>query len=421
VAREPSSRSVNDEADCERFCTAGRHGAPVVSDQRGILKQFRAVTSSPHPFQAPAQILTPRTPALPHCLWSGFAGRRAHLSAGSSLWFGSNGMGEHSSTPEGQASKCRQSTRYWAFDGQMAELCSEGDTWCIERYRRQNPFNRKIKPIEVYPISISEAKTNTLDSPEPKGGIWMTFAAPPTFDLAAFLASAGLGRRIVELKPKQAFFSQGDHADSVFYLQKGRAKITVVSTSGKEATVTLLVPQEFVGEEALSAVPGLRLSTATAITACSALKISREEMIRVMHQEHQFSDLFLKFLLARSMRSQADLIDQLFNSSEKRLARILLLMADYGEPGEPETQIPPISQETLAEMIGTTRSRVSFFMNRFRRLGFVEYNGRIRVHKSLLKVVLHDRMPEDNAVKPGVPDAPRGRSNLAKIANAGHK
>jgi CRP-like cAMP-binding protein len=176
-----------------------------------------------------------------------------------------------------------------------------------------------------------------------------------------------------------------------------------------------------VGEEALSAAPGLRLSTATAITACSALKIGREEMIHVMYREHQFSDLFLKFLLARSMRSQADLVDQLFNSSEKRLARILLLMAEYGEPGEPETQIPPISQETLAEMIGTTRSRVSFFMNRFRKLGFIEYNGRIQVHKSLLKVVLHDRMPSDNAVKPRVPNAPRRRPKLARVGNAGHE
>ena len=156
----------------------------------------------------------------------------------------------------------------------------------------------------------------------------------------------------------------------------------------------------------------MRLSTATAITACSALKISREEMIRVMHQEQEFSDLFLKFLLARSMRSQADLVDQLFNSSEKRLARILLLMAEYGEPGEPETLIPPISQEMLAEMIGTTRSRVSFFMNRFRKLGLIEYNGRIRVHKSLLNVILHDRMPDDNAVKPDLPD---GRRDAVKF------
>jgi CRP-like cAMP-binding protein len=150
----------------------------------------------------------------------------------------------------------------------------------------------------------------------------------------------------------------------------------------------------------------LRLSTATAITSCTALKITREEMIRVMHEEHEFSDLFLKFLLDRTMRIQADLVDQLFNSSEKRLARILLLMAEFGKPGEPEQYIPKISQETLAEMIGTTRSRVSFFMNRFRKLGFIEYNGRIRVHKSLLNVILHDQMPDDNAAEPPIDGIP---------------
>jgi CRP-like cAMP-binding protein len=225
----------------------------------------------------------------------------------------------------------------------------------------------------------------------------MVVLEKPAFDAAAFLASAGLGRRIVQLAPKQAFFSQGDKADSVFYLQKGRAKITVVSQTGKEATITLISAGAFVGEEALAAVAGLRLSTATALTACTALKIKREEMIRVMHEEHSFSDLFLKFLLERSMRIQADLVDQLFNSSEKRLARILLLMAEFGKPGEPEQFIPKISQETLAAMIGTTRSRVSFFMNRFRKLGFIEYNGRIKVHKSLLNVILHDQLPDDNA------------------------
>ena len=210
------------------------------------------------------------------------------------------------------------------------------------------------------------------------------------FDAAAFLASAGLGRRIVQFKPKQAFFSQGNPADSVFYLQKGRAQLTVVSKNGKEATISLLSAGDFVGEESIAGAVGLRLTTATAITACSALKIERGEMIRVIHEEHAFSDLFLKFLLTRSMRIQADLVDQLFNSSEKRLARILLLLAEFGKPGEPESLIPSITQETLAEMIGTTRSRVSFFMNRFRKLGFIEYNGRIRVHKSLLNVVLHD-------------------------------
>jgi CRP/FNR family transcriptional regulator, cyclic AMP receptor protein len=210
------------------------------------------------------------------------------------------------------------------------------------------------------------------------------------FDVAAFLANAGLGRRIVQLKPKQVFFSQGDPADSVFYLQKGRAKLTVIAGSGKEATIALLFPGEFVGEESIAGAAGLRLAAATAISACSALKIERAEMIRALHEEHVFSDLFLKFLLARSMRSQADLVDQLFNSSEKRLARILLLMAEFGKPGEGDSLIPKITQETLAEMIGTTRSRVSFFMNRFRQLGFIEYNGGIRVHKSLLNLILHD-------------------------------
>jgi CRP-like cAMP-binding protein len=220
------------------------------------------------------------------------------------------------------------------------------------------------------------------------------------FDPAVFLANTGFGRRIVTVKPHEPLFSQGDLADAIFYIQKGRAKLTVVSQNGKEATITLLSAGDFVGEESLASVGGLRISTACAITACSALKIEREEMVRVMHEEHTFSDLFLKFLLARSMRTQADLVDQLFNSSEKRLARILLLMAEFGKPGEPQALIPKISQETLADMIGTTRSRVSFFMNRFRKLGFVEYNGRIRVHKSLLNVILHDQLPEHNAQMP---------------------
>jgi len=226
----------------------------------------------------------------------------------------------------------------------------------------------------------------------------MTMQNNALFDPAAFLANAGLGRRIVQVRAKGVFFSQGTPADCIFYLQTGRAKVTVVSRAGKEATITLLSAGDFVGEESIAGVTGLRLTTATAITACTALKIERAEMIRVMHEEHDFSDLFVKFLLARSMRTQADLVDQLFNSSEKRLARILLLMAEFGQPGKPETVIPQITQETLAEMIGTTRSRVSFFMNRFRKLGFIEYNGRIKVHKSLLNVVLHDLPFEQNAV-----------------------
>jgi CRP-like cAMP-binding protein len=223
----------------------------------------------------------------------------------------------------------------------------------------------------------------------------------PEFDVASFLASAGLGRKIVQLAPGQPFFSQGDLADSVFYLQKGRAKVTVVSQDGKEATIAILSAGDFVGEGALAEMHGLRLSTATALTPCTALNIRRDEMIRVMHEEHDFSDLFLKFLLKRSMRIQADLVDQLFNSSEKRLARILLLMAEFGKPGEPLSVIPKISQETLAEMIGTTRSRVSFFMNRFRKLGFIDYSDRIRVHKSLLNVILHDRV-QDGAEQPSI-------------------
>ena len=238
----------------------------------------------------------------------------------------------------------------------------------------------------------------------------------PGFDTAAFLANAGLGRRIIQLATTDAFFSQGDPADSIFYLQKGRAKVKVVSASGKEATITLLAAGDFVGEEALAAMPGLRLATATAIADCTALRISRGEMIRVMHEEHGLSDFFLKFLLERSMRIQADLVDQLFNSSEKRLARILLLMAEFGKPGELEQYIPKIAQETLAEMIGTTRSRVSFFMNRFRSLGFIEYNGRIKVHKSLLNVVLLDQL---HVAKPGrsprLAPAP-GRSKPARRA-----
>jgi CRP-like cAMP-binding protein len=222
------------------------------------------------------------------------------------------------------------------------------------------------------------------------------------FTSADFLAHAGLGRKVVDLDPKDTFFSQGDPADAVFYLQRGRAKLTVVSERGKEATISLLSAGDFVGEESLAAIPGLRLATASAVNSCAALKITRAEMSRVLNDEPAFADFFLKFMLSRSMRTQADLVDQLFNSSEKRLARILLLMAEFRQPGELDTRIPPISQETLSEMIGTTRSRVSYFMNRFRKLGFIEYNGRIKVNKSLLNVVLLDQFPGHNAQKPPI-------------------
>ncbi len=230
----------------------------------------------------------------------------------------------------------------------------------------------------------------------------MTSGNSTEFNAADFLSTAGLGRTVVEIKAKQTFFCQGDPADAVFYLLKGRAKITVVSKNAKQATITLLSPSDFAGEESLAAIVGLRLSTATAVTACRALKIDRSEMIRMMHDEPEFANIFLKFLLSRSMRIQSDLIDELFNSSEKRLARILLVMAEFGKPGEPETFIPPVTQETLADMIGTTRSRVSYFMNRFRKLGFISYNGRIQVHKSLLNVVLLDQLPGHNAQKPAI-------------------
>jgi len=204
------------------------------------------------------------------------------------------------------------------------------------------------------------------------------------------------------LQPKGTFFSQGDSADAVFYLRTGRVKLTVISPEGKEAIVALLRAGEFVGEESLLGVGGLHMATATALAVCVALRIERAEMIRLMHLEHAFSEAFLKFLLERSMRTQADLVAQVFDSSERRLARLLLLLAEFGEPGESEHLLPPITQETLAEMVGTTRARVSFFMNRFRKLGLIEYNGRIRVLKSLLNVVLLDRLPEQNAEKPAM-------------------
>jgi len=234
------------------------------------------------------------------------------------------------------------------------------------------------------------------------------------FSTADFLSTVGVGRKLVQLKPGEVFFSQGSESNCVFYLISGRAKLTVISQRGKEATITLLTAGEFIGEEAIAGAGGLRMATAAAVTACSAMKLSRDEVIRVLHDEQSFSEFFMRFLLKRGIKTQADLVDQLFNSSEKRLARTLLLMAEFGKSGEPETLIPAITQEALAEMIGTTRSRVSFFMNRFRKLGFIEYNGRIRVHKSLLNVVLHDHFSGQNASRPLVPASPPKRSTAAK-------
>ena len=210
------------------------------------------------------------------------------------------------------------------------------------------------------------------------------------FRPAAFLASAGVGRTIVDLKKGQRIFSQGDAATAVFYVQTGKIKLSVISKRGKEATIALLGAGNFLGEECIAAMQLQRVATATALTTTTLLRIERAEMVRVLHQEQLFSEVFVSYLLARNARVQEDLVDQLFNSSEKRLARALLLLAQFGKEGKPETVIPKISQETLADMIGTTRSRVSFFMNRFRKLGFIEYNGKLSIHSSLLNVILHD-------------------------------
>jgi CRP/FNR family cyclic AMP-dependent transcriptional regulator len=209
------------------------------------------------------------------------------------------------------------------------------------------------------------------------------------FDPAIFLAKAGEGKTIAAYRKGQAIFAQSDRADAIFYLQKGKIKLTVVSNNGKEAVVALLGAGDFFGEGCLAGQQ-VRMSTAAAMTDCSIVRLAKAEAIRVLHEEASFSELFLKHLLSRNIRIEEDLVDQLFNSSEKRLARVLLLLANFGKEGKPETVIPKISQETLAEIVGTTRSRVSFFMNRFRKLGFIKYNGVLEVHSSLLNVVLHD-------------------------------
>ena len=244
----------------------------------------------------------------------------------------------------------------------------------------------------------------------------MTGLTRKSFDPADFLATEGPGRTSCRRTAKQAFYSQGGQADSIFYLQSGRAKLTVLSKRGKEATVTMLASGDFFGEESMAGMGELRTASATAVSVCVALKIERAQMLRVLHEEHAFSDFFMQFILIRGIRTQSDLVDQLFNSSERRLARTLLIMAEYGGSGEPETLIPPVTQEALAEMIGTTRSRVSFFMNRFRKLGYIEYNGRIRVHTSLLDVVLRDELPEENASRPRLLDPPPSRARTAKRA-----
>jgi CRP/FNR family transcriptional regulator, cyclic AMP receptor protein len=244
------------------------------------------------------------------------------------------------------------------------------------------PFDsvRSAKPVTG---GIARPPRRQATKPQPKNG-------GTVFDPEAFLARAGLGRKILNLKKSQTAFAQGDPADAIFHVQKGQLRVTVASANGKEATLALVRPGEFLGEDCMVSAHPLRLATATAMTECALLRISKAEMVRVLHQEPALSDVFVSFLLTRNARIQADLVDQLFNSSEKRLARILLLLAQFGKESKPETVVPKISQEVLAEMIGTTRSRVSFFMNRFRKLGFVEYNGEIQVHNSLLNIFLQE-------------------------------
>ena len=209
------------------------------------------------------------------------------------------------------------------------------------------------------------------------------------FDPKTFLSTIDGGRTIVTFPKRRTIFAQGDSADSVFYVQNGKVKLTVVATNGKEATIGILNEGDFFGEGCLTG-QALRMCSVTAITDCTVMRINKKSMMEVIHRERAFSDMFVAYLLTRNIRYEEDLVDQLFNSSEKRLARVLLLLARFGKEGEPEVAIPKISQETLAEMVGTTRGRVNFFMNRFRKLGFVRYNGELEVHSSLLSVVLHD-------------------------------
>jgi CRP/FNR family cyclic AMP-dependent transcriptional regulator len=214
-------------------------------------------------------------------------------------------------------------------------------------------------------------------------------AVTKLFNAQEFLDSTGIARKVTEFKKKETIFSQGDPCNNVLYIQKGGVRLSVVNKTGKEAVVAVLGPGDFLGEGCLASQP-LRIGTATAISPTTALVIEKKEMIRVLHHEHEFSDRFISFMLARNIRIEEDLIDQLFNSSEKRLARTLLLLSRYGKEDRPQRVLPKVSQEMLAEMVGTTRSRVNFFMNKFRKLGFIKYNGGLQINTSLLSVVLHE-------------------------------
>jgi CRP/FNR family cyclic AMP-dependent transcriptional regulator len=252
-----------------------------------------------------------------------------------------------------------------------------------------SPRERKGSTKVAVPAPIEQKSRRTRNStrppPAPKNG--------PIFDPQVFLDTIGGGRKALLFPKKQTIFAQGDRADAVFYLQTGKVRLTVVSKNGKEATIGILSEGSFFGEGSLAGQP-LRMGAATAMTDCTVLRIKKGAMLETLHQEHTLSDLFVAYLLTRNIKYEEDLVDQLFNSSEKRLARVLLMLGHFGKEGKPESVIPKISQETLAEMVGTTRSRVSFFMNRFRKLGFIDYaggaGGGLQVHSSLLNVVLHD-------------------------------
>ena len=230
----------------------------------------------------------------------------------------------------------------------------------------------------------------------------MSVKQKPAFDADAFLRSAGAGKTIVTYRATDVIFSQGDPSDSVFYIQKGTVKLSVLSHAGKEAVVAIVGPGDFFGERVLAG-HSVRLEVATAMTVTTVLVIPKELMIRRLHDQHALSDRFITYMLARNLRTEEDLVDQLFNSSEKRLARALLLLARYGKPDQNHRVLPRISQETLAEMIGTTRARVNFFMNKFKKLGFIEYNGGLKVNHSLLTVILHDRIETSRSrvLRPG--------------------
>jgi CRP/FNR family cyclic AMP-dependent transcriptional regulator len=248
---------------------------------------------------------------------------------------------------------------------------------------------RKAKEKRSLPIAINFGAVS---------GTKKTVAAPVvhnakekhSFQVQNYLDTAGVARKIIEFAKKHTIFTQGDPGDTVLYIQEGAVKLNVINESGKEAVIALLGPGDFLGEGCIGGGSPVRLATATAMEPTIALVIQKKEMIRVLHEEKEFADSFISYMLQRNVKIEADLVDQLFNSSEKRLARALLLLARYGKAGQPETIIANISQETLAELVGTTRSRVNFFMNKFRKLGFIHYNGGLQVHSSLLNVVLHD-------------------------------